>query len=290
MKLLITAHLALSCLIAFLGSGRANNQERFSNFIISLFFPVGGYIIVLVLYLLRNKGNKEIEDQPGIKGIVELFADRINIEKETNLVPLEETLIINDTKTKRQQLIDTLKKDSSKYIDMLKIALRDDDVETAHYAASAVSEIKRNLDLKIQAFSVQYEKNKADGELAKEYASVLEEYLESGLLDQYNSKKILHIYIQMLENMLKSRKSDERYYSKLINALFEAGELDRAGNYCKVFLENNQTEAAYLVNLKYYYLIKDKKSFYAVLEGLRKSPVKLSGKGLDIVRFWLEGA
>jgi len=286
---IIVGHLVLSCLMAFIGSNRINKQERLSNFIISLFFPVGGYISVLILYLLRNKSTKEIDDEPPIEETVVLFADRINVEKETNIVPLEEILLINDTKIKRQQLIDTLKKDFSKYLDMLKIALKDEDVETSHYAASAVSEIKRNLDLKFQALSVQYEKNKSDMKLLKEYAGVLEEYLNSSLLDETSRKKILITYVQVLKNILKSHEKDAVYCNKLINALFEAGELEKSGTYCKAFLENNETEDAYLINLKYYYLIKDKSSFDIILKKLKKSSVKLSNKGINIVRFWSEG-
>lgn len=290
MKLFILGHLLLSTLIAFMGFHKINKQERFCNFMMAIAFPVGGYIIVLILYLSRNKAAKEIDDEPEIENAHILFTDRFNREKDTNIIPLEETLLINNTKIKRQQLIDALKKDASKYIDMLKIALRDEDVETSHYAASAIAEIKRNLDLKLQAFSVEYEKSKLNTKLLKQYADVLEEYLNSGLLDEFNKKKTIFTYIKVLENLIENQEEMEVYYYKLINALFDSREIEKAEKYCKVFLENYENEDAYLVNLKYYYLIKDKKSFDKVFKKLLKSPIRISNKGLNIIRFWLEGA
>lgn len=288
MMLIIVGHLALSILAAFLGS-KTNKQERFTYFIIALFFPVGGLITVLTLYFSRSHNIKEIDEAPEIKNTVVLFADRINIEKEINIVPLEETLLINDPRIKRQQLIDTLKKDFGSYIDRLKIALRDEDIETSHYAASAVSEIRRKLDLRIQAFAVLYEKDKADPEVSKEYAAALEEYLNSKLLEDNRRKQMIYTYIHVLEAIVAGEEGSPDYYSKLIMALFESGDYEKAGKYCKVYLEEYENEEAYILNLKYNFLIRDKNTFDIILNSLKKSPVKLSNKGINIVRFWLDG-
>ncbi|WP_432666258.1 hypothetical protein R9X47_07930 [Wukongibacter baidiensis] len=289
MVIYILGHLVLSCLIAFLGLDKINKQERFCNFIIALFFPVGGYITVLILYLSRNKNPKEIENEPDIEDALILFTERFDRQRDTNIVPLEETLLINDTKVKREQLINALKKESSKYIDMLKVALRDEDVETSHYAASAIADIKGKLDLKLQAFSVEYEKNKLDTDVLKQYADTLEEYLNSNLLDEYARRKTIFTYIGVLENLLKSHGSNSDYYNRLINVLYEVNEIDKAKKYCKEYLENCKDEGAYLANLKYFYLIKDKTGFNDVFDSLLGSSIKLSNKGLSIIRFWLDG-
>lgn len=286
----IMIHLALSSVIALIGRNKINIQERFSNFCLSFFFPVGGYIAVLVLYLLRNKETKEMDDPLKIKNTVMLFNDRANFERDVNIVPLEEALIVNDVKVKRQQLIDTLKKDFSKYTYMLSTALKDQDIETSHYAASAITEIKRELDLRVQEISVEYEKDKSSIKLGKKYVEALKEYLDSNLLDQTGRKIMTGTYIRVLESIVQSCENDTDYDIQLINALFETGELDMAGNYCASLLEKHESEDAYILNLKYSYLTKDKARFYSILRRLQSSPVKLTDKGIDIVRFWLEGA
>lgn len=286
MLLIIIGHFALSAITALMGS--KSKQERLACFIIAFFFPVGGAVTILVLQYSRNKRVKVIEEDP-IKNTVVLFADRINVEKEINIVPLEETLLINEKKIKRQQLIDTLKKDLSSNIDMLKIALKDEDIETSHYAASAVFELRRKLDLKIQAISVLYENNKSDQEVSREYARTLEEYLNSKLLEENRNKQLMATYSNVLEGLLSGGDNKPEHYTKLIGVLLERGNFERAGRYCRAYLEEHENEEAYLANLKYYYLLRDKKTFNLILKRLQKSPVKLSNKGLNIVRFWLDG-
>lgn len=287
---LLAVHLVLSGMIGLMGYNNINKQERFCNFLMALFFPVGGYINVIILYLSRNKESKKIEDRDEIDNIHVLFTDRFNREKDTNIVSLEETLLINDTKIKRKQLLNSLKKDFSKYIDMLKIALRDEDVETSHYAASAIAEIKRNIELKLQRFSAEYEKNKFDIEILIKYEEVLEEYFKSGLFDEYSLRKVAFEYSQVLETLVKSSEENEAYHNKLINVLLKNREYEKAGKYCKDFLRNYETQNAYLANLRYYYLLKDKKNFDVVFNKLLKSPIKLSNNGLNTIRFWLDGA
>ncbi len=290
MVIYMLGHLVLSCLIFFIGANRINKQERFCNFIISLFFPIGGYILVLLLYISRKRRTKDIDNKVDIEDALILFTDRFDRQKDTNIVPIGETLVINDKKVKRQQLIEVLKKESSKYIDMLKVALRDEDVETSHYAAAAIVEIKGKLDLKLQAFSVEYEKNKLDIGLLKEYADVLQEYLSSDLMDKFARKKYIFTYIELLEKLLSHDRENADYYNRLINALYETGKIDEMGKYCKTYLENCRDENAYLLNLKYYYLKKDKKAFDVIFNNLLKSPIKLSNRGINIIRFWLDGA
>lgn len=289
MNPLILIHILLSSIIWFVGKNKINKQERFCNFIIAFFFPFGGFLAVLILYFSRHNKAREIDSEEDIDNAYILFTDRLDIEKDINIVPLEETLIINDTKEKRRQLIEVLKKDSSEYIDMLKIAVRDNDVETSHYAAAAIAEIKRNLDFKLQSFSVEFEKNKSDIKLLKGYADVLEEYIDSGLIDDFNKRKIAIIYIEVLEYLIENYNEREDYYNKLIKVLFEADELEKAEKYCKDFLENYGTEDAFLASLKYYYRLRDKEKFEKTFKRLLNSPIKLSNKGLNIVRFWLEG-
>ncbi|WP_132247317.1 hypothetical protein [Marinisporobacter balticus] len=245
--------------------------------------------MVLILYLLRNRKVKSIEDEDEEERFHILFTDRFSIERDTRIVPLEETLLMNDTKIKRHQLLDAMKRDSSGYINIFKIALRDEDVETSHYAASAIDKIKREFDLKLQQFSVAYEKNKTDEKLSKEYSQFLDEYINSNLLDEdeYEYKIIMGIHIQVIENILKITEDKDKYYKKIIDILFKIKDLERARKYCEEFIENYKTEDAYMVNLRYYFLIKDKENFKKCFENLLKSSIKLSNKGLEIIRFWL---
>jgi hypothetical protein len=276
----------------FLGINKINKQERFCNFMITLFFPIVGHWVVLILYLLRDKKVKNIEMEDMEEQLHILFTDRFSRERDTRIVPLEETLFMNDTKVKRYQLLDAMKRDSSGYIDVLKIALRDEDVETSHYAASAIDKIKREFDLKLQQFSVEYEKNKKEEKLLIGYSDILEEYINSKLLDEeeHEYKIIIGTHIQVLENILKVTQNKEIYYKKIIDLLFTIKDLERANKYCKEFIKNYKTENAYISNLRYYFVVRDKENFQKCFDELLKSSIKLSNKGIEIIRFWLEAS
>lgn len=288
MKLLLISHLLVSLTTGLIGKGKINKQQRFCNVIIALCLPVGGYITVFILSTSNKyKHTRKIEEDIEIEKEIILFTDRVNKERDTNVVPLEETLLINDTKTKRQQLLHALKKDTIDYIDMLSMAVKDEDVETSHYAASAISEIKRNLDLKLQALSVQYEDNKKDKQVQEDYIKVLENYLNTNLLDSFEEKKLLNIYMDVLNNLINELPSESNY-NKIIDALFKLRDMSKAEKYCTEYLLKYNSEEAYLAKLKFYYLIKDKNKFNDLFNELLSSSVNLSNKGLNIIRFWLE--
>jgi len=292
MVLFLKIHLLMSVFMLFLGISKINKQERFCNFMITLFFPVGGQLLVLTLYLLRDRKVKAIEEEDDEEQLHILFTDRFSIERDTMIVPLEETLLMNDTKIKRHQFLDAMKRDSSGYIDILKIALRDEDVETSHYAASSMDKIKREFDLKLQKFSVEYEKNKIEEKVSKEYSELLDEYINSRLLDEdeLEYKIIMGTHIGVLENILGITEDKDIYYEKIIDILFKIKDLEKASQYCEEFIENYKTENAYMANLRYYFLIKDKENFEKCFGNLLKSSIKLSNKGLEIIRFWLEAS
>lgn len=292
MVMFIKIHLLISAFMLFLGINKINKQERFCNFVISLFFPIGGYLLVLTLYLFRNRKVKNIEDEEEEQQLHILFADRFSLERDAMIVPLQETLLINDTKTKRHQFLDAIKRDSSGYIDILKRALRDEDIETSHYAASSMDKIKRKVDLKLQQFSVEYESNKKEEKVSKEYSELLDEYINSGLLDEeeHEYKIITGIHIQVLENILQITTEKDIYYKKIIELLLKIKDFKRAMKYCEEFIGNHETENAYMANLRYYFLMKDKENFNKYFNKLLKSKIKLSNKGLEIIRFWLEGS
>lgn len=290
MLILVTLHISLSICMGLIGMGRLNPQERFCNFLLSVFYPVGGVLLVLSQYLYRPKTLKEIDDDHEFEKPIILLTDRLNYETETNVLSLEEALALRDPTQKRRQLLEVLKQDSSRYIDKLSIALRDDDAETSHYAASALFELKRTLDLNIQAMAVEVNNGRKDPEFIIGYLKVIKEYLDSGLLDTNSRRRYAGEYASFAQHLIREGYEDSEIFRCLIEALTEIGEADKARGWCDVYLKAYDTEPAYLTSLRFHYSLKDYRSFREVFNRLVKSDVRLSHEGLTIVRFWLEGA
>lgn len=311
---LLLVHILISILISFLFLSKENKEEFIVNFSICIFIPIIGYGFCFMYFFYRERAIKKVEEDDFEEEIL-LFTDKLNNKNHKNIASLEEVLLINSNEIKRKAIIDHLKDNTFTYINMLKLALLDEDVETSHYASVAISEIKRKLELKIQQYTVLYENDKNDIELLQDYAQVLKEYLDSGIIDSYSKTKYMNIYFNIAEkiieqnifklnkensmleknnqnfNVQNSREKDldslKQIYMDIIDKYFETKNISKVHFYINEFISNFNCEEAYERKLKYYYTLKDKEGFDNTLNSLRKSKIILSKEGIDMVRFWI---
>ncbi|MEF3303218.1 tetratricopeptide repeat protein [Paenibacillus sp. GYB003] len=214
-----------------------------------------------------------------------------NAEKEMNIVPLEEALLVNDYSTRRKMIIDLLKQDSLSYMGIIQNAVSNDDTETSHYAVSAIMEVKRKLTLKLQELSVRYENDKDDPYLLRAYADVLAAYMGSGFLDDRTIVKHKRTYTALLARLLELSPEEEKAYADKIRADLELGEYLEAERTARSFLQRfPNREDAYMLMMEVYFTAGSYEKLRRTLEALKKSPVRLSSESLTTVRFWSEGA
>ncbi|MBS7125756.1 MAG: hypothetical protein KH064_00980 [Collinsella sp.] len=71
-------------------------------------------------------------------------------DADAGVVPLEEALIVNDPAYRRRLMLSMLTEEPDAYLAQLQAAKLNDDVEVAHYAATAVAQISKESDLKLQ--------------------------------------------------------------------------------------------------------------------------------------------
>lgn len=71
-------------------------------------------------------------------------------DADAGVIPLEEALIVNDPADRRRLMLSMLTEEPDAYLAQLQAAKLNDDVEVAHYAATAVAQISKESDLKLQ--------------------------------------------------------------------------------------------------------------------------------------------
>ena len=172
--------------VIFIFTGRSYLRKGHIFFIVFLpiFGPLAG-VLVEHLNRLGKQGNTEL-DIPTLTLGDDIYWEAIKREQEDrNIVPLEEAILINDEKTRRKLILETLYDNPMKYLDVLMVARYNDDVETAHYATTTISKAQRQYQLEIQKTAVGVENNPDDLELLDEYLDLIGEYIESGLLEDY---------------------------------------------------------------------------------------------------------
>lgn len=82
-------------------------------------------------------------------------------EDDAGVVPLEEALIVNDPAYRRRLMLSMLTEEPDAYLAQLQAAKLNDDVEVAHYAATAVAQISKESDLKLQQLERAFKTDRA---------------------------------------------------------------------------------------------------------------------------------
>jgi len=289
-KWILIIHLLISFATAYIGKKGVNPQEKFCLFLIALLCPISGLILILALKLTKSKSSQDDQDEDteDLSRII-LFTEKTDKSKEINVMSLEDVLMSDNVHIKRTQMIETLKRDATGYMDKLQMALSDDDIETSHYAASALSVIKRDFELKHQELEVMYNQNKEDYDIGHIYQLFLKEYVESKILDKFSKLQMQYKLIHVSERQIEYEDTTTVDYDVLIQTYFDVDELENAKNTAELYIEKFNNEKSHIFMLKSYYLEHNIESFRIAFNNFTNSPVTFSRDGLEIVRFWAKG-
>ena len=122
-------------------------------------------------------------------------------EGEDMVVPLEEALLVDSPAQKRKLILSVLTDDPAGYYDLLQQARMDNDSEVVHYASTALSQITKEADLKLQKLEQRYAAAPDDAAVLEEYCNYLESYLKDGFVQG----RAAEIQRHQLEQLLKKR-------------------------------------------------------------------------------------
>lgn len=288
-------YIVLSGFLLLLISNK-NFKEWLLKMMIVTFLPVIGWTLPIVIAnkFIKNKGelfgsyiSQQDED---ISLEILAIQEKIDKERELDIVPIEDALVVSNYSTRRKVMIDVLKEDTLQYMDILKTAVLNEDTETSHYAVTAVMEIKRKLSISMQELSVKFDQDKEDAHLSLAYALVLKAYMKSGFLDEQTIKKYKYIYIHVLSQLIRNGNENEETFKEKIETEMEMNEYSAAETTCYEYLRKySNSEDPYICLLKLYYTTKSTIKMQGTLDELKKSTIKLSNRALTIVRYWSEG-
>lgn len=216
--------------------------------------------------------------------------NKLEKQRELDIVPIEDALVVSQHRERRQALIDILKQDTIQYIEVLQRAISNEDTETSHYAVSAIMELKRKLLMSLQELEVRYEQEHSDARVSKSYIEVLAVYLKSGFLDERTKRKYQYTYLSVLAYYLQNHEKEEWILSAKFDIEIELGIFADAEKTALLYVEYFPlSEQAHMSVLKYYFVIRSQQKLEQALNRLKSSPIRLSNEGLTTVRFWSKG-
>lgn len=256
-----------------------------------VFVPVFGVILLLWEERVMRKGRMG-EKEVGVDKlkIEDAKYRRIEVDKGENqdiTVPLEEAILVNDTKVRRKLMLDILHKNPDEYIDLLQRTRLGTDAELTHYATTTMMEIQSKYEQKLQRYSTQLQRDSDNKTILVKYARELERYIKSGLI----TGNILMIYRNqwdfILEKLILEEPENKAYRLKKIHNQIEAANHERIEEQLKYIKDNwPEEEAVYRLYVNYYRSISRGDLVKELIYDIYKEGIYLSHEGKKWLEFW----
>ena len=171
-------------------------------------------------------------------------------DADAGVVPLEEALIVNDPAERRRLMLSMLTEEPDAYLAQLQAAKLNDDVEVAHYAATAVAQISKESDLKL----IQ----------RQQYARLLARRCER-------------------EDTLELR-------IRYATALADVGQIDEAQAVIdQLVLDVPEEQEVWMLCLRLAVMRRDGDEVHSVIDAIDKQHVYLSAANREELAFWRNG-
>ena len=234
--------LVIHLLLSILFSGMIYLKEKSLNYaitslLISLAIPLFGVILFSIVRFdfLNSRVSQNDYIAKAYSGR-NYFKD-LDIADETNVVSIEEALLISDTDYRREIMMKALKKDALKYIQFISTAINNDDPETAHYAAASMLNMRRALDIKMRETLKIRDENADNISIAMDYFDITDSYINIFDIDSGIRAKYIDDNILILKTIIEDKVgTPQKYIMRLIELLVASGNYEEAKKYCKIFL------------------------------------------------------
>lgn len=209
-------------------------------------------------------------------------------EDDAGVVPLEEALIVNDPAYRRRLMLSMLTEEPDAYLAQLQAAKLNDDVEVAHYAATAVAQISKESDLKLQQLERAF-KTDPSAQNLNEYCDFLGEYLNSGLAEG----RVAQIQRQQYARLLARRREREDSFElrvRYATALADVGQIDEAQAVTdQLVLDVPEEQEVWMLCLRLAVMRRDGDEVHRVIDAIDKQHVYLSAANREKLAFWRDG-
>ena len=207
---------------------------------------------------------------------------------DTTVVPLEEALIVNDSAERRRLMLSLLTEDPRAYLSQLHAASLNDDVEVAHYAATAVAQISKESDLELQRLESAFKSDPTDANLDA-YCDYLGTYLASGLAEGRAADIQREQYARLLERRCK-REGGKDLMLTYAAALLDIGRSDEAGAVAKRLVgQYPGDQDVWMLCLRLAIVRRDGDAVRRVIEEVDGRHVYLSAANREKLAFWRQG-
>lgn len=280
----------LICILtAFVGIRSGLLKVHSYLFFVVCCLPFWGFLIVLILHgqvLIEQNGNREIKMEK-MQLDSELFRGIAAPEKNANaFIPMEEALLINTKSERRELIMDVLNDNPREYISFLQKAGNNDDTEVVHYAVTAMVEIAKENDYRLQQLERAYAKEPDNGLILQEYCDFLWNCLEQNLMQGQVERMNRNLFASLMGKKLLTSQALEDY-EKLAKNQMKLNDYTQAGAILeKMDRRWPDHEKVILLKLQYFAATGRGDAIQELLAHIEKKQIYLSRRAREAVAFW----
>lgn len=263
-------------------------SQAISETFIVLLIPLFGVLFFLVINAtryFRKKGEETADIYHQYNNEFLILGEQM--QYESDILPLNDVLDMGNAEQKFTLLTEAIKQNVLSNHTILKKAIRDEDREISHYAASFVTTAIEEVEARLFQLEQQLQQTPDEVELLKEYVNTMQDYLGIGFLDINSRRKVEKSYINFLDKLVSLYPDDPTYYVSKIDYDIDNQNFTSAEASCLNFLQQFPlSEEPYLMYLKLYKKTNEYKKFQEKIRELKKCPIQLTAKALNTIRFW----
>ena len=292
--ILLIIHVII-CTMAWLAKRREESLLLENLMPIVIAVPFFGALAFMLRYRqvrMTKKKRREIglEDFNVITG----HYKRIEVDDNANMevVPLEEALAVNDSKTRHSLMLNILNGSPDEHIDMLQKARNSNDTEVTHYATTMMMEILTEYETKLQDYEKRRSEEKenggeADKNLLKEYIEYINRFIESGLVSGAIEREYRLRLAALCEEYEQTGESMGRLIFISIRNYLQLGDNDKAqAQLQRAAGEYRGDERVLLLYGQYFDGIHDYGAIRDMIAYIKENDIYLSREGREWIEFW----
>lgn len=277
-------HLALAGAVLF-GMPGGRQRPDMPLLFFMLLLPVFG---PAVAWMLLRPGAATPPDAEWMKRNEDTHQNLVSSPAQAvQTVPLEEALLINDARQRRALMMNMLRADPKKYLDVLLVARFNEDPETAHYATATLMELQRQMQMELQRLQLQLKQDPGDDKTWAAYASTLEEYCQSGLIEGQVLRRQRLMLAAALDEIFTRTETPELMSMAVQNHL-QLGQGQEARAVADRMLKRwPGDERPWVEQMRVYAQTHDQAGMLSLMERAQNAPVDWTHAGRERLQYWM---
>lgn len=218
-----------------------------------------------------------------------------DVERESNLVPMEEALAVSDQASLRGMMLNVIRGDIQNSLASIALALNSEDSETSHYAASVLRDQLNDFRAYVGKLYTQIQEAKQSGEDASEEAALLIIYMDQVLAQHVFTGLEQETFVREMDEVCEilfedhPEKMESSVFESIVLRLMEIEAYERADIWCTRVVECCPDQlVSYTCRLKLYFTAGWKDRFFEALEQVKHSDVVIDNETLELIRMFNE--